>query len=162
MKFARLSRFVLIFLIGSSIFFTSIPTIAVIDPGQLVNTAKKYLGYPYHYGGASPRGFDCSGFTVFIFKKLGKELPRNEWQMYAAGKPVKKKDLKTGDILFFVNTYRRGLSHIGIYIGGNKFIHAAFWPLGVRVDSLSHPYYAARYYSACRIPEFFKKLPKKK
>lgn len=162
MKSARFCRSGLICLICSSIFFTAIPTAAALDPGKLVKSAKKYLGYPYHYGGSSPRGFDCSGFTVFIFKKLGKPLPRNEWQMYAAGRPVKKKNLRLGDILFFVNTYRRGLSHIGIYIGKNKFIHASFWPLGVRVDSLSHPYYAARYYGACRIPEFFKKLPKKK
>lgn len=142
------------FLAALLILALGFPSFAAGKPNTLaeraLKVARKYLGQPYRYGGSSPRGFDCSGLVTYVFRKIGINLPRNEHAMLNAGRRVKKNNLKPGDILFFVNTYRRGISHVAIYEGKNRFIHAERWGYGVRRDYLSHPYYARRYYAACR------------
>lgn len=121
-------------------------------PGKgILEAAKKYLGCPYRFGGSTPAGFDCSGFVFRVMADLGKRLPRSGREMLAVGAPVSRESLLPGDVLFFKNTYRRGISHVGIYMGDNKFIHASSPGGSVRITPLSNSYYAARYCGARRM-----------
>ncbi|PKG25646.1 C40 family peptidase [Niallia nealsonii] len=114
-----------------------------------VTVAKKYIGTPYKYGGMSPKGFDCSGLVGYSYKKTGKTLPRTAGDMYKKGKKVTKKNLKKGDLIFF-STYKKGASHVGIYVGDNKFIHSSS-SKGVKIDQLSNTYWKSKYYGAKRL-----------
>ncbi len=115
----------------------------------LVSLARRFLGTPYRWGGVGPGGFDCSGFLYAVFSRLGIQLPRTSFEMFRAGRAVSRSELQPGDLVFFT-TYAPGASHAGIYAGGGEFIHASSAGGGVRVDSLSKPYYRARYLGARR------------
>lgn len=115
----------------------------------IVATANKYKGVPYLFGGASPKGFDCSGFLMYVFDQHGVKLPRTADKQYEKGKFVARKDLKVGDLVFFT-TYEKGASHCGIYVGKDSFIHASS-SLGVTVTPLSNVYWKARYLGARRV-----------
>lgn len=116
----------------------------------IVQEGKKYLGVPYRYGGSTPRGFDCSGFTSYTFKKKNIYIPRTAPEQFKKGKAVTKKNLKAGDLVFFKTTSKKSVSHVGIYIGGNKFIHSA--GRGVSITSINDPYYwKSRYAGARRV-----------
>jgi peptidoglycan DL-endopeptidase LytE len=118
---------------------------------RIVANALKYRGSRYTWGGTSPAtGFDCSGFVWYAYTQAGVPLPRDLWGQYNSGRRVGRSELQPGDIVFFQNTYRPGLSHDGIYIGGGQFIQAASENTGVIVSSLSEPYWAARYLGATR------------
>lgn len=99
------------------------PPAAVELGNKIVNTAKKYLGVPYVYGGSTPSGFDCSGFINYVFNQYDIDLPRTAADMYKVGKPVKKGELQPGDLVFFKAGSK--VSHAGIYIGNNQYIDAA-------------------------------------
>ena len=116
---------------------------------QIVNYAYNFLGTPYVWGGTSTNGFDCSGFTQYVFKQMGYSIKRTAAQQLTCGYEVS--NLQLGDLVFFENTYTTGAdaSHVGIYVGNNEFIHAASG--GVKVTSLSDDYYAARYVGARRV-----------
>ena len=117
-----------------------------------VSIASEFLGYPYVWGGSSPRGFDCSGLVYYVYtKRLGIPLPRTAEAQYGAGVHVGYDQLAPGDIVFFRNTYRPGISHVGIYMGGGRFIHAASVEEGVTVSGLGESYWAARYAGATRV-----------
>jgi cell wall-associated NlpC family hydrolase/transposase-like protein len=120
--------------------------------GSVVSFARQFVGYPYVFGGASPRGFDCSGFVWYVFRNAGRWLPRDLYGQWQSGVPVSYANLQPGDIVFFSNTYIRGLSHNGIYIGGGMFIHAQSEGTGVRITSMAEPYWASRYTGARRLP----------
>ena len=111
---------------------------------DIVAYAKKFLGYKYVYGTAGPNTFDCSGFTSYVYKHFGYSLNRTSGGQRSNGKKVNKSDLKPGDILCFSG-------HVGLYIGGNKFIHAANPRKGVIISSLSESYYVKTYITARRI-----------
>lgn len=117
---------------------------------KLIATAKQYIGVPYVWGGTSPSGFDCSGFTYYVFKQHGITLNRNSASQYVHGSYVSKSNLQPGDLVFFANTYREGISHVGIYIGDGKFIHASS-SQGVTISLLSNSYWASHYYGARRV-----------
>ncbi len=120
---------------------------------DVTRTAYAYRGTRYRRGGMSSRGFDCSGFVKYVYEKQGIKLPRTSYDMYRVGKPVAKSDLREGDLVFFANTYRRGISHVGMYVGGGEFIHASTTRGGVRVDKLDSAYFRAKYAGARRVKE---------
>ncbi len=117
---------------------------------QIIATAKKYIGVPYLWAGTTPKGFDCSGYTQYVFKQNGISLSRTTTTQYKEGTYVRRSNLQPGDLVFFENTYREGISHVGIYIGDGNFIHASS-SKGVTITPLSNPYWDARYYGARRI-----------
>ena len=116
---------------------------------RVVEYSKKYLGTPYVSGGSSPSGFDCSGFTSYVYGQFGYDLSRTAHGQATQGVYVAKSDLIPGDLVFF-NTYG-GISHVGIFIGGDSFIHATVPGDVVRIGSLSSSYYSSRYVTARRI-----------
>ena len=116
----------------------------------LIATAKKYIGTPYKFGGTTPKGFDCSGFLQYVFKQHGLTLPRTADEQYKVGKRTKKaSELVPGDLVFFT-TYEAGVSHCGIYLGKNEFIHASS-SKGIRIDNLDNSYWKPRYYGGKHI-----------
>jgi cell wall-associated NlpC family hydrolase len=117
---------------------------------QIVNNAKKHLGTPYVWGGNQPGGFDCSGFTEYIYKQSGISLPRTTTEQYQKGYYVDKSNLQPGDLVFLANTYRSGISHVGIYIGNGSMIHASS-SKGITISDLSGSYYTKHYYGSRRV-----------
>lgn len=121
---------------------------------QAVLTALGFIDAPYVRGGVSPTGFDCSGFTRHVFEAAqGLRLPRRaQDQAQAAGLPEIGRDaLQPGDLVFF-NTLRRPHSHVGIYLGRNRFVHAPRIGARVRIEDLRVPYWASRFDGARRVP----------
>jgi cell wall-associated NlpC family hydrolase len=114
----------------------------------IVNTSVRYIGVPYRWAGTSPAGFDCSGFTMTVYKMNGLSLPRMADEQYRAGTPITDGALMPGDLVFF-STYTRGISHVGIYLGQGYFIHASS-SRGVMISSLSDTYWGRRYIGARR------------
>lgn len=116
---------------------------------SIVATARKYLGYKYVYGGSSPStGFDCSGFTSYVFKQHGISLNRTAAGQYSNGVAVSRSNLQPGDLVMFGKSR---INHVAIYIGGGQIIHASTPSTGVRIDSLSTGYYNNNYVGARRI-----------
>ena len=113
---------------------------------SVVSIALQYLGVPYVWGGASPSGFDCSGLTMYAYAKVGVYLPHNAAMQYGMGTPVSRSQLAPGDLVFF-----SGLSHVGMYIGGGRFVHAPHTGDVVKISSLSDSWYAATWVGARRI-----------
>ena len=120
---------------------------------QIVAEAMKYLGVKYSYGGSSPStGFDCSGFTSYVFKQMGYSISRRASTQYADGTAVSKADLRPGDLVFFSNSSSGGsIGHVGIYVGNNSYIHSQSYSVPVTVTSLSTSWSQRHYIGACRI-----------
>jgi cell wall-associated NlpC family hydrolase len=100
--------------------------------GGVVGIAMRYLGTPYVWGGASPSGFDCSGFVMYVYAQIGISLPHSSYAQYGYGSPVSRSQLQPGDLVFF-----DGLGHVGIYVGGGSFIHAPHTGDVVKISSLT-------------------------
>lgn len=107
------------------------------------------LGTRYKFGGTTEKGFDCSGFTQYVFKAFGIDLTRTSKSQAREGTKIAKKDLRKGDLVFF-NTSGKGISHVGIYLGDGKFAHSSS-KNGVTINKLSEKYYVKRYVTARRI-----------
>jgi peptidoglycan DL-endopeptidase CwlO len=126
----------------------STPDGSVAPPSQyggVVGIAMRYLGTPYVWGGASPGGFDCSGFVMYVYGQMGVSLPHYTGAQWNVGVPVSRSDLQPGDLVFF-----DGLGHVGIYVGGGSFIHAPHTGDVVKISSMTG-WYAATYVGARRI-----------
>ena len=113
---------------------------------EIVETARSFVGLPYRWGGKSAEtGFDCSGLVMAVYYLNGIRLPRTSRDQYHVGKPITKDFLNEGDLVFFDTTGRNRVSHVGIYVGDGKFIHAPGKGKTIRTDSLTNTYYAPRY-----------------
>ena len=123
---------------------------ASLDGYALVGTALALRGAPYRNGGSDPNGFDCSGFTKYVFGQYGVALPRGVREQFRSGKPVKPDDLAPGDLVFFATT-EPGASHVAIAIGGDEFIHAPSSSGVVRVEHLSASYWSQRFLGVRRV-----------
>ena len=115
---------------------------------EVLGVATRLLGRPYRFG-ARGYAFDCSGFVAEVFERVGVELPHSARDLFGVGDRITRDELAPGDLVFF-RTYRRGASHVGIYMGEDKFIHAASG-IGVKISSLNEDYYAAHYLGARRV-----------
>jgi cell wall-associated NlpC family hydrolase len=123
-----------------------------LHSGNVVVAANSFRGSRYVMGGTSRSGFDCSGFVRYILSNTsGVEIPRTASEQYWHGQPIEAKDMQPGDLVFFKNTYKHGISHVGLYEGNGKFVHAANSHKGVREDSLNTPYYANHFAGARRV-----------
>ena len=118
---------------------------------QIVAKAKTCMGVPYVRGGQSMKGFDCSGLVYYVLKNLGYSPNRTSSDQYKMGTYVSKSKLQPGDLVFFAGTYKSGISHVGIYIGDGKFIHAPHSGDVVKISDLNSSYYKSHYYGARRI-----------
>jgi peptidoglycan DL-endopeptidase CwlO len=121
-----------------------------MDSYALVGTALSLRGSPYLDGGSDPAGFDCSGFTQYVFAQHGVELPREVRDQYRRGRSVKPSEVRPGDLVFFTTT-APGATHVAIMIGGDEFVHAPSSSGVVRVERISSSYWAPRYVGARRI-----------
>jgi peptidoglycan endopeptidase LytF len=126
--------------------------LAVRSTGSdIVRTAYAYRGTPYRYGGSSRNGFDCSGFTSYLYGRKGVSLPHSARAQFETGKKVDRAHMKPGDLVFF-HTVTSGISHVGMYVGNGNFVHASSRRQGgVRVDSLSEGYYRQAFRGARRV-----------
>lgn len=136
---------------GASNSGSSDSTHPTVTGAQILSEAQKYLGTPYVYGGASPSGFDCSGFVYYVLKCLGYSPNRTPAAQYQHGTFVAKGNLQPGDIVFFANTYGSGISHVGIYAGNGQFIHSPNSRSTVSYSDLTSGYWAQHYYGARRV-----------
>ncbi len=120
---------------------------------RLVKYAKRYLGGRYVWGGTKPSGFDCSGYVKFLYAKEGIRLPRTAYAQSKVGKSISRDNLKKGDLLFFLTDKKRHIpiTHVGIYIGNGKFIHAASRKDGIIISSLSKSKYSRYFVKAKRV-----------
>ena len=116
---------------------------------EIVETAEGFIGLPYQWGGSSAEeGFDCSGLTMTVYQMNGLNLPRSSRDQYSIGAPVERTELARGDLVFFATKGREKISHVGVYAGDDRFIHAPGKGKTIRVDFLSDRYYVARYVGA--------------
>jgi cell wall-associated NlpC family hydrolase len=113
---------------------------------EIVETAESFLGLPYQWGGSTAeKGFDCSGLAMAVYQLNGLDLPRSSRQQFEDGTPVSREELAKGDLVFFAISGDGKVSHVGIYIGDGRFVHAPGRGKTVRLDFLSDVYYQARY-----------------
>jgi hypothetical protein len=136
-----------ILLLGLTLFFGSIGSVLADAP--LNETIDDLLGIKYKPGGTTAKGFDCSGFTGYVFEQLGIDLPRASKGQATVGTKIVKKDLREGDLVFF-NTNGKNISHVGIYLGNGKMAHSSS-KRGSTIANFNEDYYVDRYVTARRI-----------
>jgi cell wall-associated NlpC family hydrolase len=112
---------------------------------RVVAIALRYLGTPYRWAGSSPSGFDCSGFVMYVYARIGIGLPHNTAMLWGVGRPVARTDLQPGDVVFF-----NGLGHSGLYIGRGRFVHSPHSGDVVKISRLSESWYRTTYMGARR------------
>ncbi len=111
---------------------------------NVIYTAEKYLGVKYRYGGVTPRGFDCSGLVMYVFRRNGFKMPRALKRQFYSGKRISLRRARPGDLVFF-NTSGHRISHVGIYVGNYKFIHAPRTGRRVSYADMRKKYWRKRY-----------------
>lgn len=157
----RLVPFLAAILIFTLFPIMSVKTEAASIGESIVQYGQKFMGVPYVWGGTTPGGFDCSGFTQYIYENEADiSIPRTTDQQYQMGTSVAKKDLQPGDLIFYANTYKKGISHVGVYAGDNMVLNATT-SKGVALVSMDNPYWGPKYAGAKRViqeekaPEWF-------
>lgn len=131
---------------------TKYGSVASVSAGErVVQIAEQFLGLPYVYGGSTPAGFDCSGFTSYVFKQLGYDLYRSSYQQIDNGVPVSKSELQPGDLLLFKRQGASRIHHVGIYVGNGMMIHSPQTGDVIKYTSIVTGYYNNCYYAARRI-----------
>jgi cell wall-associated NlpC family hydrolase len=130
----------------------SVPRGAPAEASEIAFVALALVGTPYAAGGASPEaGFDCSGLVAYVFaRSLQLRLPRNTFDLARASTAVEPGDLRPGDLVFY-NTQRRAFSHVGIYLGESRFVHAPSTGGAVRIEDMDGRYWAQRFDGARRV-----------
>lgn len=118
-------------------------SLAYAKGSMILRIAQSHIGTPYRYGGDSPQGFDCSGLVQYSHKNAGIAIPRTAHDQYKAATPVRMAELQPGDVIFFRQNFRR-VSHVGIYAGQGKFIHAPNSGKRVKLTALTNPYWSKR------------------
>ncbi|MGE4277081.1 MAG: NlpC/P60 family protein [Lawsonibacter sp.] len=120
---------------------------------EIADFAQTFVGYPYVYGGSSPSGFDCSGFTKYVYSQFGYSINRTASNQLDNGTSVSMSELQPGDLVFFKKSGSgsKRASHAGIYIGGNRFVHASTAKVGVIISSLSDAYYTSGFVGGRRL-----------
>lgn len=138
--------------LASSAFADEPPAPAVdAKPKGMVDRALSWIGVKYRFGGQDEtRGFDCAGLVRRAFSRVV-DLPRTAASQFREGFHVSREELQPGDLVFFKNTYKKGISHVGIYIGEGKFVHAASSRRSVVVDRLDATYYSSRFAGGRRV-----------
>lgn len=117
--------------------------------GKLIDTAEDFLGIPYKWGGTSAEdGFDCSGLSMVVYKLNGMNLPRTSLMQFQSGRPVAKQEMKAGDLVFFCTKKEGMVSHVGIYLGDDLFIHAPRRGKNITISNLNSNYFSTRYMGA--------------
>ena len=116
----------------------------------VITYAKQFIGTPYRYGGSSPSGFDCSGFTSYVYKHFGVNLSHSSRAQYSQVTKVSRSELQAGDLVFFTNG-GTSIGHVGIYVGGGQFIHSPSAGRSVCIESMSSGYYASHYVGGGRV-----------
>ena len=131
---------------------TPAATVAASSVGEEIAAyAQNFLGTPYVYGGSSTSGFDCSGFTKYVYGQFGYTLNRTATDQLSNGVSVRKDELQPGDLVFFKYRTSKPVSHVGIYIGGNQFVHASTPTVGVIVSDMDSAYYGTGFVGARRL-----------
>jgi cell wall-associated NlpC family hydrolase len=126
------------------------------ERGILVRVAKAFLGVPYKLGGSTLKGIDCSALVKKIYEVFNVQLPRTAREQFTAGKRVEREQLEEGDLVFFRRAGNR--AHVGIYVGGDQFVHASSYSREVRLDHLNAPYYSQRFLRGIRVMELKKEI----
>jgi len=123
------------------------------DKTKMLKNAKNHLGEKYVWGGTTPNAFDCSGYMQYLYKKEGVALPRTALAQSKVGKEISRFKLKKGDLLFFLTDRSRGIpvTHVGMYLGDDKFIHAASKKKGIIISPFSSSRYALLFVKATRV-----------
>ncbi|MCX7679007.1 MAG: C40 family peptidase [Spirochaetes bacterium] len=114
---------------------------------NIVQTARAQVGVPYRYGGSTPAGFDCSGLAMYVYQKNGIRIPRTASEQFLEGRRLSKRNIQPGDLVFFTIN-GNGISHVGIYVGKGKFIHAPKQGKRVAFASLKNRYWSRKYIGA--------------
>lgn len=130
---------------------SALPEATSVTGAQILAEAQKYLGCPYRAGGASPSGFDCSGFVYYVLTQVGISANRTPAAQMNQGASVKKANLQVGDLVFFSSNSGKSITHAGIYAGNGQFIHAPNSRSTVSYSDLTSGYWANTYYGACRV-----------
>lgn len=116
------------------------------DAKKIIQHARAQIGSPYRYGGESPKaGFDCSGLVYYSHKKVGLNVPRTTGGQYRSTAPIARKHLQPGDLVFFSLRHNRKISHVGIYLGANRFVHAPSKNKHVSIADMSSPFWNKRF-----------------
>lgn len=128
------------------------PPLSAAQAGNVVSFAMQFVGTRYVWGGASPNGFDCSGYIKYIYGQFGLNMPHSAAGQYSQryGTFIDKANLQPGDIVFFANTYKRGISHVGIYVGGGRVVQALAQGVPLSAVSMNSGYWQSKYYGALR------------
>lgn len=150
----RVYQLVMAVFLMSTIQFMTLNKVSA-SSNDIASYAAKFYGTPYKFGGTTPKGFDCSGYIRYVFNEFNIKLPRTSADQFKVGTSISKEDLMPGDLVFFANTYKKGISHTGIYLGNNEFISAKSRGV-LKANLKTDPYWAPKYAGAKRVANFTK------